>query len=236
VKLQIVYDNQAEKDFKSGWGFACLVDERILFDTGEEPKSLLDNLARLGMEPTRIEAVVISHDHWDHTGGLWKLLQKRPGLPVYGCPGFSRGFKNKVALLGGRLIECAGYTEIEPNIAVSGEIMGEYKSAPLPEQALMVKTALGLALITGCSHPGIIQVVKTVRHQLPKEKIRIVLGGFHMKAMDQKDIDSIIETLQKLGVERIGPTHCTGQTAQKSFAQKFGKNFLTVRAGAEFTV
>jgi 7,8-dihydropterin-6-yl-methyl-4-(beta-D-ribofuranosyl)aminobenzene 5'-phosphate synthase len=89
MKAAIAYDNRSVDGFQAGWGFSCVVDGRILFDTGEAAESLLFNLKRLNVSLKDIEAVVISHEHWDHTGGLWKLLEKKSGLKVYGCPGFS---------------------------------------------------------------------------------------------------------------------------------------------------
>ncbi len=58
-------------------------DRVILFDTGQTGDVLLNNLAALHLQPDRINAVVLSHGHYDHTGGLQALLQKQPDLPVY---------------------------------------------------------------------------------------------------------------------------------------------------------
>jgi 7,8-dihydropterin-6-yl-methyl-4-(beta-D-ribofuranosyl)aminobenzene 5'-phosphate synthase len=72
-------------------GFAALVtarrgDEthRLLFDTGVSPNGLADNLERLGIDSSEIEAVVLSHGHFDHAGGFAGLarVRRRQGLPI----------------------------------------------------------------------------------------------------------------------------------------------------------
>ena len=58
------------------WGFAALVEvdgQRILFDTGGRPEVVLKNAAELGIDLSGVETVVLSHNHWDHTGGLVTL-------------------------------------------------------------------------------------------------------------------------------------------------------------------
>ena len=188
-------------------------------------------MKRLKINFEKIEAVVISHDHWDHTGGLWKLLKKRRGLRVYACPGFNQGFKNKVKQLQGVLIEADTYLEIDQNISVTGEIPGEYKGSYMPEQALMVKTGIGITVITGCSHPGIVTMVKKVIEFFPHQPISTVFGGFHLVDRDSQTIQSILSSMKEMGVEKVGPTHCSGRESQKIFKRNYGNNFVPIKAG-----
>lgn len=232
MQMKIIYDNfTVSPEFKAGWGFSCLVDDRILFDTGEEPEAIFHNLSRLAVDFHKIQAVVISHDHWDHTGGLWALLEKRPGLPVYACPGFSDEFKEKVRELRGQLIENPVLAPLEASIFVTGEILGEYKGAPLPEQALVIHTPRGLVVLTGCSHPGIILILQRVQAAFPATAIRLALGGFHLKDSNPAQIQSVIQALQKMRVQQVAPTHCTGEVAQQFFHESFGADYLVIHAG-----
>lgn len=60
------------------WGFAAFVEidgRRLLFDTGARPQTVLDNARELGIDLSGVTDVVLSHHHWDHTGGLLALRE-----------------------------------------------------------------------------------------------------------------------------------------------------------------
>ena len=79
MKVRILYDNFAvSRELSVGWGFSCIINDCLLFDAGESGKALLENLHALEVDLDSIEGVVISHDHWDHTGGLWEILKEKP--------------------------------------------------------------------------------------------------------------------------------------------------------------
>ena len=80
MKITIVYDNCTVKaGLKTGWGFSSLIETDdappILFDTGADGTALLHNMKQLGIDPARIGAIVISHHHYDHTGGLFNIIE-----------------------------------------------------------------------------------------------------------------------------------------------------------------
>ncbi|MBN2119800.1 MAG: MBL fold metallo-hydrolase [Candidatus Omnitrophica bacterium] len=232
MKVKILFDkDNKNKKLHVGWGVSFLVDGKILFDTGENGFWLLENMRILNADSASIEAVVISHDHWDHTGGLWELLRKKEGLLVYGCPNFSLEFKEKVKRLKGKLIEAKKVTEIAKDIFVSGEIEGKYKGEYMPEEALVVKTDKGVSIITGCAHPGIVKILKTVKGNFPKESIYTVLGGFHLVDKDKREVELIVDEFIRLGVEKTAPTHCSGYEAQEIFKNKYRKDFISVNVG-----
>lgn len=233
MHLTILYDNQSiDEKFQSGWGFSCLVGDDILFDTGEAPEPLFRNMRYLGVRPADVRAVVISHNHWDHTGGLWELLKRNPGLDVYACPGFGLEFRDKVVTFNGRLIESVSFRKIFSTGAVTGEIPARYKGAPMPEQALIVESARGLAVVTGCSHPGIVRIVEAVKREFPARPITHVLGGFHLMDKSVREIRSVVGRMHALGVQSVGPTHCTGNQAKRIFQETYGDQVLPVAAGA----
>jgi 7,8-dihydropterin-6-yl-methyl-4-(beta-D-ribofuranosyl)aminobenzene 5'-phosphate synthase len=237
INLKILFDSNAEqKNILTGWGFSCLVDNCILFDAGADEKSLLHNMKNMGVRLDELEAVVISHEHLDHTGALWGVLKMRAGIKVYACPGFSEEFKKKVRNLGGELIESDTFVGIRKNIYVTEAIQGDYKMQLIEEQALVVKTKKGITVITGCAHPGIVKIVKKAQETFPKEKIYCVLGGFHLKGKRKEEINTVIMQLKNLGVEKIGPTHCSGEKAMNFFKEEFGGNYITVAAGKVFEV
>ncbi len=253
MKVEIIFNNEAiNRKFSRGWGFSCLVDNRILFDTGENPKYLFDNMKIMGVNISNIEAVVISHDHWDHTGGLWEVLKKRKQLKVYACPHFSGEFKEKVRKLRGELIEADKFTKISPleiakqsqglspgnsldspgeNMFITGEIPGAYQGQYMPEQALIVKTENGITVITGCAHPGIVKMAEKAKEKFPKERFYLVFGGFHLMDKDERTIEIVAERFKEMEVKKVGPTHCSGKEAESIFEDKYGNDFISVKAG-----
>ena len=58
------------------WGFAALIEadgHTVLFDTGARPETVLQNAGELGIDLSTVDSVILSHNHWDHTGGLVTL-------------------------------------------------------------------------------------------------------------------------------------------------------------------
>jgi 7,8-dihydropterin-6-yl-methyl-4-(beta-D-ribofuranosyl)aminobenzene 5'-phosphate synthase len=237
MEIKIVFDNNnLNENFIPGWGFSCLIDNTVLFDTGEKPEYLFENMENLDIDISKIAKVIISHDHWDHTGGLWGLLEKRKGIDVYGCPNFSEQIKKKITLLGGNLILKEELTEIKDGIFTTGEIAGKYKDSYIAEQSLLIKRKEGIIIITGCSHPGIITIIKEIKNDFPKEKISLVFGGFHLMDKDNREVEFIVEKMKELEVEKVGPTHCSGYEAQMLFKKAYKGNFIEIAAGKTFEV
>jgi len=231
MQIKVLFDSQAlRKEFLTGWGVSFLIKD-TLFDTGEKPQPLLKNMEYMGVAVSGIRNVVISHDHWDHIGGLWEILKKNPAIRVYACPGFSQGFKNKVKSLGNELIESVRVFKVSEDIYVTGEIPGEYEGEFMPEQALVAKTSKGLVIVTGCAHPGIIDILQVVKRQFPDERIHMVLGGFHLMDQDERLIEVIAKEFKKMGVEKVGPTHCTGKEAENIFRKEYKNDFLSIKVG-----
>ena len=232
MQIRAIFDKRAlDKNLHTGWGVSFLIEGKILFDTGEKGGWLLENMRYLGINVDDIEAVVVSHDHWDHWGGLWDLLEKRKGLKVYICPRFSREFKDKANGLGAQLIEAEKFTEIAKDIFTSGEIAGAYHGKYMAEQAAVLKTENGLTVLTGCAHPGIVKILEKVKEKFPGEKIYLALGGFHLMESDKRAVEIVAGRFKQLGVEKAGPTHCSGEAAQEIFKRIYADDYIFVNAG-----
>ncbi|MGA1875140.1 MAG: MBL fold metallo-hydrolase [bacterium] len=232
MEVKVLFDKESiEKEFKTGWGASFLIDDRVLFDTGEHGDWLSFNMQRLKVDVDRIVAVVISHHHWDHTGGLWELLNRKQGLKVYGCPHFDADFKGNVKRFKGELIEVESVTEITENIFTSGEIEGRFKGGYISEQALVVKTGRGITVITGCSHPGIVKIIQRVQENFPREEMSLVFGGFHLMDKQKREIEIIADKLQEMGVQKVGPTHCSGYEAQLILKEKYKHGYIPIKVG-----
>ncbi len=232
MQIKILFDsNRLSKEFSVGWGFSCLVGEKILFDTGKSAESLLLNMKSMNVDVSRLEAVVISHEHWDHTGGLWEILKMKEGLRVFACPGFSLEFKVRVKALKRFIVEVHKLTEITDNFYTTGEIPAEYKGKDIPEQALVVRTDKGISVITGCSHPGIVKMVENIKKSFPSQSLHLVMGGFHLLDKNRRMIRSIVEEFRRIGVKKVGPAHCTGKKATRAFKKEYQDNFIPISVG-----
>ena len=157
LKLTILYDNTAvDPRLKSDWGFAALVEyggHTLLFDTGADGSMLLDNMRQLDVDPQSIEAVIFSHEHGDHTGGLQALLDTGVRPTVYVPSAFSSAFKEQVRART-KLVEVTDPLEILPGMHLTRPV------GSIVEQALAVETQDGTAMITGCAHPGVANMVR----------------------------------------------------------------------------
>ena len=257
MEIKVLFNNESiNKKLAVGWGVSFIIDNRILFDTGEKAEYLFDNMKIMNIDISCLDVVVISHDHWDHTGGLWQILKERKGLRVYGCPGFSREFKEKAKSLAAEFIAADKRTEIDPleiarpagrqsqglspgnslnstgeNIYITGEIPGSYNGQYMAEQALVIKTENGISVITGCAHPGVVEILERVKEEFPDENFYFVGGGFHLINADKRLIDVIAERFKEMGVRKAGPTHCSGKEAEGLFKEKYGDSFIEVKAG-----
>jgi len=229
VKITIVCDNyEHTPGLETDWGFSCVVktpQKTILFDTGGDGGILLRNLEKLHIAPADIDIVVLSHDHWDHTGGMRAFLESNPEVTVYLVRSFSKGTKHAIAAAGARIVEVTEPVEICPGIFSTGELPG-----PPPEHGLVIETEPGLVVITGCAHPGIVRMVARATEMRPA-KVHLALGGFHMGGMSDRGIEDVITELRKLGVKRAGPSHCSGDNARRLFAEELGEDYLPLGVG-----
>ncbi|MCK4248510.1 MAG: MBL fold metallo-hydrolase, partial [Candidatus Omnitrophica bacterium] len=176
------------------------------------------------------------HDHWDHTGGLWELLNAKKGLKVYGCPNFSKELKNRGREFKSAFIEADKVTKVREKIYTTGEISGEYKKEYMPEQALVIETDKGISVITGCAHPGIIKILEQVKKNFNNKNFYMVFGGFHLMNKDKRVINLIADEFKKLGVQKAGPSHCSGLEAEEIFRNKYKDDFVEIKVGQTIEV
>ncbi len=231
MQIKVIFDKETlDKNLLTGWGVSFLIDNRILFDTGERGSWLINNMQHLGIGIDELEGVVISHDHWDHTGGLQEILKGKK-LKVFGCPNFSRDFKKRVEDSGSDFISVDKLTKISDDLYLTGEISGFYAGTSIAEQAVIIKTPSGISVLTGCSHPGIVKILKVIKNEFPEEKFYLVAGGFHLIEQDERLIRLIAEEFKKMGVSKVGPTHCTGREAEEIFKDKYKDDFISINVG-----
>lgn len=234
LDLTIVYDNNPHNEkLETRWGFSCLVEgseKTIIFDVGGEGSVLLKNMEKLKINPKVINAVVLSHIHYDHIGGLPAFLEENPEVIVYMPRSFPKSVKEDVKRVGARFVEVRGPIKICKDVYSTGEL-GSW----LKEESLIVRTSKGLIVITGCAHPGIVNIVKKGKEML-KTDVYLALGGFHLCWMSSRQIKGIVNGMKKERVEKVAPCHCSGDSARKLFEKAYGKGFIPVGVGKKIRI
>lgn len=233
VSVTIIYDNyQVDPRLKTDWGFACLVeykDQELLFDAGRDAGLYEKNMGLLGIRPEEIPTLFISHEHGDHTAGIPWITETNPSVNCYLPSAYAEQLKARGSL--------------PPNsksIAEPVHLYGPFYSTgdnfkAFHEQGLIVKTEKGGILITGCGHPGPIDMVKKVEDELGIQ-IYAIIGGLHLMSSSKGDLENIAASLKELGIEKICPTHCTGNQSISFLAEAFGKGYIPGGTGQIITI
>jgi 7,8-dihydropterin-6-yl-methyl-4-(beta-D-ribofuranosyl)aminobenzene 5'-phosphate synthase len=233
VRITYLYDNtEAVPGVRADWGFACIVEgrgARVLFDTGAKPEVLRRNAEALHVDLGRLDAVVLSHDHGDHTAGF-PALGSRPGLPVFYAQGFSLPVVAALAQSGAKLVPVSEGLQVTPGMRTSDEF-----GTSIKEEALIIDTPDGLVVVVGCSHPGIVPMLRQIKNSTGRP-IHAVVGGFHLLQTPAAEVNGIVAAFKDLGVSRVGPTHCTGPDAIRNFKEAFGDRYIAGGVGAVVTV
>jgi len=234
LSLTVVYDNYPhDKRLETRWGFSCYIqgtEKTILFDVGGEGSVLLSNMKKLKIDPKKVDSIVLSHVHHDHIGGLGKFLTKNQHVAVYMPHSLPESVRDTVRRAGARTVDVKQPVKICEDVYSTGEL-GSF----IKEESLIIKTSKGLIVITGCAHPGIVNIVKKAKEIL-RSDVYLVLGGFHLCWMNRSKVKKIINGVKKEGVKKVAPCHCSGDIARKQFEKAYGKDFILAGAGKTIIV
>lgn len=215
MRFTVVYDNEALNGFKKDWGFSCLIGENVLFDTGARYDTLRHNIDRLKVNLSKIDTIVLSHFHGDHTGGI-DVVRYLDKVQVVTPKSFFKQMKVRLSRFENvEMVEITEAVEIAKGIISTGEL-GE-----MGEQSLLIHTAKGIVVVTGCSHPGVGLILHVARQFGP---VYGIIGGFHgfdeLKALE--------------GIEVIVPCHCTKH--KKRILSTFPETSMSCAAGCIFDI
>lgn len=244
------------------WGFAALIEyggKRILFDTGNHADTFASNVKALGVDLKRLDAVVISHRHGDHTSGLSHLLKINPAVPIYvpqegaffksalpadflerqpGLPVTLQYFEGKKPQrwTTGTPWEAADrivskQTEIFDGIHLLSVQSQKPGTVEMNELSLAISTSEGLAIVVGCSHPGVEKILEQAK--TIDARLYIVTGGFHLVRTPEPEVRRVARILRDdLKIERVAPAHCTSELGFAVLRELFGQRFDEAGLGA----
>jgi 7,8-dihydropterin-6-yl-methyl-4-(beta-D-ribofuranosyl)aminobenzene 5'-phosphate synthase len=235
LRLAIVYDNnEYDPRLETKWGFSCLVEgleKTLLFDTGGDSATLLSNMKKMKIDPEEVDAIVLSHIHGDHVGGLNGFLEENSRVIVFLPQSFPGSFKDGAMSFGVEVEGVSEAKELFTGAYTTGELGNEIK-----EQSLIVTSSQGLVVITGCAHPGVVDIVRKARDMLAGKSVYLVIGGFHLAGATTTQIESVIEGFRQLGVRKVAPCHCSGDETRRLFREEYGENYIDSGAGKIITL
>ncbi len=233
---------------------------RILFDTGNNAKIFEHNVRQLGADLTRLDAAIISHRHGDHTSGLTYLLDVNSRVRIYAPQegaffkgALPQGFlerypdlppnlryfdgKQPAQWTSGSPWQEANFevvtqaTEIFPGMFVLTTRSAKPGTLEMNEVSLAIRTPKGLAVVVGCSHPGVEKILEEAAKIDPR--LYIVTGGFHLVRTPQAEVERVADVLHDgLKIDRVAPGHCTSELGFAVFLRRFKERFDETGLGA----
>jgi 7,8-dihydropterin-6-yl-methyl-4-(beta-D-ribofuranosyl)aminobenzene 5'-phosphate synthase len=108
---------------------------------------------------------------------------------------------------------------------------GEMPDLIIDDQALVVAVEGGLAVLCGCAHSGIVNILKRVEEVVQTKPLKMVMGGLHLKEASQERIEATVEELKARLAGRLVVGHCTGEKAMESLEEAFGPDLVPTASG-----
>lgn len=96
----------------------------------------------------------------------------------------------------------------------------------IDDMGIVIKTNLGLIVVLGCAHRGTINTIKHAMNITNTEKVFMVIGGTHTAGVSDYRMESTIKEIKKIGIKKVGVSHCTGQVAGCILSRELGKNIF----------
>ena len=260
--ITVLNENSVYKrGFLAEHGMSVLIEyegKRILFDTAQSDV-FIKNAIRLSKDIETLDAIVLSHGHYDHCGGLEFYAEKYKLPTIYVRENafenkktkneFAEGYREigipwrneKIADSIKPFVKFTeDFCEIMPQVFLLGNIPyvtdfetvnkgmkidlnGELVEDRMSdEQLLVIRSEKGLHVFAGCSHPGIINVLRYVEEKFPDEHIYSLYAGMHLISAKKEKLERVIGELEKRDIDLIMPVHCTGQKAAAAIKGRFG--------------
>lgn len=243
MKITVLFDEETCLDNLYGaFGLSLLIGNNILFDTGSDGSVLVKNLQALNIPLEDITSIVLSHEHWDHIDGLREIVPLLSKPNIYVSKSFPLKISKEISEYGGIIRRIHLPVVVEKNVYITNEMNGLYKNEFLPEQSIIILTSQNTAtLICGCAHFGIENKIEKINldisvHLDRKIKINTVIGGLHLSKETDGTLTSIVDTLLKTGITKIGSLHCSGKCLKSLLKIKYPENLIDIKVGSVFDV
>lgn len=231
-------------------GYSCLIEveelsgkkHKYLLDTGWSYKWTEASFKREGIDKMlqnhEIEALFISHEHWDHFWGFPVTMKYDPTIPVYIHDGFYKeglqyikdsGHKGPLTIYREHVNPfIPGMATLKFDVPIINRVFGELSLA------FNVKDK-GLVLVSGCCHQGILKFADLAQTKLKydNDKFYGIYGGLHISPFEDWDpkYDDLVISLGQWGFKKIGCNHCTGHLTAKKFIEA---GYPVIRGTARF--
>lgn len=243
IQITVLIENTVRlPGLKAEHGWSVYVETGhgvLIFDTGQSSQ-MVENAARLNLDLEKAERVVISHGHYDHTGGLPELMKINSRAPIHAHPDIFKtryykrpgGSPREIGIADKdmereRFVFSREPAVLFPGCMTTGVIpIGENhvttegsfyedrdatrKDAIQDDQALILEGGDGLIVILGCCHAGLKATLDQVHRLTGRSTISMVLGGMHLVDASKELVEQTIQALRDYSVSRIGLGHCTG--------------------------
>ena len=271
TRITILMENTATvPDMLTEHGWAVWITyghKHTLFDTGASAQ-LLDNANTLGIDLSRADAIVLSHGHYDHTGGLPAVLDIAAHAVIYlhpaavkpkysqkpaGAKPIGMSIDAQRLLTHRHVIWTESPTMIFPGLSVTGrvprtnpieDVGGAFfqdATCQIPDtmnddQSLFIETPQGMAIVLGCAHAGVMNVMQYISHLTGQKKFHAVIGGMHLLHAGPNRLDQTEAAFRAFNVRCLAPAHCTGSDVMKRFKKVFPGRCVRCGTGATFTM
>jgi 7,8-dihydropterin-6-yl-methyl-4-(beta-D-ribofuranosyl)aminobenzene 5'-phosphate synthase len=224
----------------------------LLFDAGPAAATFTRNAQILGVDFAAIEAVVLSHGHWDHAGGLVAAIEAiaakrgKGNVECYMHPGMYRQratrrpdgelYVNEI-VPGPRELEAAGAHVVntrEPQVLCGGafHVSGEIPRVTSYEVGVpnhLTRSADGQAW-----EPD--PLIMDERATFPQVPLHGAMGGLHLSGINEAVIPQTIADLEGFALGMLAPGHCTGWRALAAMAAKFGAELVPSAVGKRYRI
>jgi 7,8-dihydropterin-6-yl-methyl-4-(beta-D-ribofuranosyl)aminobenzene 5'-phosphate synthase len=277
ITIQVLVEDSSEKQHLKGEHgvsfFISYGENSLIFDTGQSDL-FIKNSQQMNISMDGMCSVILSHGHYDHTGGLPHLLNHLDSpLKVYIHPqALIEKYRSSIETERGKksgyigsppLTETPKSVEIikvtkpiitDENFILTGQIPrksgntehltgfivdenGSVIADPIEDsQALILTTTEGLVIVTGCAHAGLANIIDYSKKITGIDKVKALVGGFHLLNSSDIEIEAIIERLQQEDIETIAPCHCTGKRAQVDLLRAFPGKVKSISTGHRFSI